>query len=152
MVALMNLLLTLQHQSTGVLTDILNMLKKLRFIFLKFRFVRTLFHMSVIDFSVDGTVTFTGHTTKNNGGVSNGFSHFFAAAVFGGPNGDVPIEKALNFAASRLDRTCIEQTSWRHLAVVKYFVFLPLCTFAFFPLVFLFVYALSMQHLLDTDF
>lgn len=51
--------------------------------------------------SVGGTITFTGHTSKNNGGVASTFAHYFAAAIFSGSDGNQPITKVMNSYADK---------------------------------------------------
>jgi predicted alpha-1,2-mannosidase len=50
----------------------------------------------------DGTTLITGKSTKNSGGVSPGvdFAHYFAAAIYAGPDGDVPISHTEGQASS----------------------------------------------------
>lgn len=53
----------------------------------------------------DGTVLLTGHTSKNSGGVGGSaaaFAHYFAAQVYGGEHGDVPLTASRVHADSNL--------------------------------------------------
>lgn len=50
---------------------------------------------SQVTVSADGTTLLTGKSTANSGGISSGveFAHYFAAAIYAGPDGNVPITK-----------------------------------------------------------
>jgi hypothetical protein len=42
------------------------------------------------------TLTITGLTKQNSGGVAANFAHYFVAAIYAGPNGDEPVTASLN--------------------------------------------------------
>jgi putative alpha-1,2-mannosidase len=51
------------------------------------------------------TVTITGVSTQNSGGVSPNFGHYFVASIYTGDNGDVPITSVTQSSASSSSAT-----------------------------------------------